>query len=55
MPGGYPEARNLVFHTFAIMAAWLGHENIKSEEIETVVSSTSALARSHAGAEHVDL
>ena len=55
MPGGYAEGRNLVFHRIDIMAAMLGHENIKPEEIAKMVSPTSALARSDVGAEHVDL
>lgn len=44
MPGGYPEARNLVFHKIDITAALLGHENIKPEEIAKMVSPTPVSA-----------
>ena len=55
MPAGYAEARNLVFHKIDVMAASLGHENIKPEEIAKMVSRAPALARPDAGVEHVDL
>ena len=55
MPGGYPQARNLVFHNRDATAASLRHENIKSEEIAKMVSPAPALARPDAGTESLDL